>query len=183
MATATSERSRAAITATLIALPLAVLTGLGWFWWSGGFADEPTATGPVTVDLRAGSEPPTATPRTETVCRALLANLPTTLGNHASRPVSPKTASERAAAWGDPAIVLRCGVGEPATTVGSAGQVLAINGVSWLVTEGNKVTFLRALDLSVAIDVRLPAPYNVGQPQSLVGPLSAPITESVPAAK
>ncbi|TQS44260.1 DUF3515 family protein [Cryptosporangium phraense] len=182
MATATSERSRAAVTATLIALPLALLAGLGWFWLSGGFADddEPAATGPVTVDLSSDT---TVTEQTETVCRALLANLPTTLGEHASRPVNPKSAVERAAVWGDPAIVLRCGVGKPATTAGSAGQVLTINGVSWLVTEGNKVTWLRALNLSVAIDVRLPAPYNVGQPQSLVGPLSAPITDSVPAAK
>ncbi|MFG1923628.1 DUF3515 family protein [Cryptosporangium sp. NPDC048952] len=180
-----TERIRASITATLVAVPLAVLVGLGWFWWAGGFADDdPKApeTGPVAVDLSVNNKPSTIDAKTETVCRALLANLPVTLDEHDSRPVEPPSASERAAAWGDPAIVLRCGVGPPATTAGSTGQVLAVDGVSWLVTEGDEVTFLRALNLSTAVDVRLPAPYNVGRPGSLLRPLSKPILDSVPAA-
>jgi hypothetical protein len=184
MVTATkSARASAAVTATLVALPLALLAGLAMYWWSGGFADDPEpATGAVTVDLSTSNGPAAVDAKTETVCRALLANLPVTLGEHDSRPVEPAAASERAAVWGDPPIVLRCGVGPAAKTSGSAGQVLGVDGVSWLVTEGDKVTFLRALNLSVAVDVRLPAPYNVGRPGSLLRPLSKPIVDSVPPA-
>lgn len=179
-----ADRYRAAVTATLVAIPLALLTGLGMYWWSGGFAADPEpATGPVSVDLSTGNGPSTVDAKTETVCRALLANLPITLDEHDIRTVTPTAASERAAAWGDPAIVLRCGVGPAAKAAGSTGQVLEVDGVSWLVTEGDKVTFLRLLDRSVAVDVRLPAPYNVGRPGSLLRPLSAPIVDSVPAAR
>ncbi|GAA3391008.1 DUF3515 family protein [Cryptosporangium minutisporangium] len=178
-ASSKSDRYRAAMTATLVAVPLALLTGLGMFWWSGGFADDPkpAATGPVTVDVAK------ADPSTETVCRALLAKLPTTLSEHASRPVEPASASERTAAWGDPAIVLRCGIGPPTTTAGSTGQLIVIDGVDWLVTEGEKQTFLRTVGLSVAVDLRLPAPYNVGRPGSLLRPLAEPILEAVPPAR
>jgi len=182
-----SDRYRAAVTATLVAVPLAVLAGLGMYWWSGGFAGtaEPTAaaSGPVTVDLSTSSGPSTVSANTETVCRALLANLPVTLDEHASRPVSPAASAERAAAWGDPPIVLRCGVGPPATTTGSAGQTLTVDGVTWLVTEGEKVTFLRATGLSVAVDVRIPAPHNEGRSGSLLRALAKPVVESVPPAR
>ncbi|SHM30950.1 DUF3515 family protein [Cryptosporangium aurantiacum] len=176
-----SDRYRAAVTATLVAIPLAVVAGLGVFWWSGGFAEDaepkPAASSAVTVDVSK------AQPNTETICRALLANLPTTLAEHASRPVSPATASERTAAWGDPAIVLRCGIGPPATTAGSADQTVQIDGVTWLVTEGKEQSFLRAVGLSVAVDLRLPAPYNVGRPGTLLRPLAGPILKSVPPAR
>ncbi|WP_051571275.1 DUF3515 family protein [Cryptosporangium arvum] len=179
-----SQRISAAFTATLIAVPFALLVGVGWFWAAGGFADDPEpATGPVTVDLSVNNQPSAIDAKTETVCRALLANLPVTVDEHDSRPVEPASASERAAAWGDPAIVLRCGVGPAATTAGSTGQVVDFNGLSWLVTEGNDVTFLRALNLSVAVDLRLPAPYNVGRFGSLLRPLSKPIVDSVPPAR
>jgi hypothetical protein len=196
-----SDWVRAAVTATLVSVPAAMLVGLGMFWWSGGFVGDqnpkPAASGPVTVDLRTGADPtgpteptgpsepagPKAGPSTEAVCRALLAALPDTLGDHRSRPVAPAAAVERAAAWGDPAIVLRCGVGAPATVTNSAAQTLGVDGVVWLIDDDSEQTVLRATGLSVAVDVRLPAPHNVGRPGTVLRPLAGAIRESVPTAR
>ena len=189
-ATGRGARRGAALTATLIALPLAVAVWVGSVWWSGGFADAPTATastptastppaasGPVAVSL-----PGTVDQRTETVCRALLAKLPKLLSTSAGRPVTPATAVERAAAWGDPAIVLRCGVGAPATAKG-AGQVLNFDGVDWLISDGaNHSQVVRAVGREVAVELDVPSAY-AGHAASLLGPLTDPLTSSVPLVK
>ncbi|MGI8524561.1 MAG: DUF3515 domain-containing protein [Nocardioides sp.] len=79
------------VVALACALPL-ILTGCG--------------KEPVTIDS------PTVDAATATACRALLDVLPKTLDDQDKRLVSP--ADALGAAWGDPAIVVRCGVGKPA---------------------------------------------------------------------
>jgi hypothetical protein len=179
-----ATRRSAALTATLIALPVALLVWLAMFWSSGGFGGDEAkpkatpsaeATGVVPVELSG-----TADEQTETYCRALLAKLPKQLGSHPSRPVSPTTAAERAAAWGDPPIVLRCGVGAPATTKG-VGQVLTFNGVSWLYKDGSNGTLIvQAIGRKVAVELDVPPAY-AGSPATLLGPLTSPLTSTIPA--
>lgn len=174
--------TRAAVTATLVAVPVAVLAWLGLFWWSGGFAGDqtptPVASGAVSVDLATSGG--AVTERTETVCRALLATLPKKLGEHPRRPVAPASAAERTAAWGDPPIVLRCGVGVPATERGNGGQVLDYNGVSWLYQETSDHNLvMRAIDREVAVELDIPAEYS-GSPASLLRGLTTPIAATVP---
>jgi len=58
------------------------------------------------------ADAPTPLPgKAETACRALRAALPDRVMEDGRREMSPE--SEWTAAWGDPAIVLRCGVGLP----------------------------------------------------------------------
>src|SRR3954454_19599598 len=67
-------------------------------------------SGPGAVDVAASSPPPD--PAVRAMCHALLDDLPDTVADDlSSRDVSPPDA--RAAAWGDPAVVLRCGVRRP----------------------------------------------------------------------
>jgi hypothetical protein len=184
-ATGRGGRRGAALTATLIALPLAVAVWVGSVWWSGGFAGTatptsspaPRASGPVAVSL-----PGTVNERTETVCRALLAKLPKLLGTSAGRPVTPAAAVERAAAWGDPAIVLRCGVGAPATAKGT-GQVLNFDGVDWLISDdADHAQIVRAVGREVSVELDVPGAY-AGHAASLLGPLTEPLTSTVPLVK
>ncbi|MFC6288414.1 DUF3515 family protein [Nocardioides sp. GCM10027113] len=62
-------------------------------------------------------------------CRALLDDLPGTLAGQDRREVEPPDAA--AAAWGDPAIVLTCGVPRP--DLDQFAPCLEANGVGWFV--------------------------------------------------
>ena len=61
-------------------------------------------------------------------CRALVDDLPDTLGGELRRPVDPDGAP--GAAWGDPAYVLTCGVPAPADYEATA-ECSDILGVGW----------------------------------------------------
>ena len=65
-------------------------------------------------------------------CAPLMLALPDTLGDAALR----KTTSQATAAWGDPsAVVLRCGVASPGPTT---DRCVSVNGVDWVIKEGDK---------------------------------------------
>jgi hypothetical protein len=86
---------------------------------AGGCAD-----GPVTIDS------PRLTAEDSTTCEGFVADLPDELAGEARRLVSPAAAP--GAAWGDPAIVLRCGVALPEDFDRFASCVEA-DGVGWFV--------------------------------------------------
>lgn len=65
---------------------------------------------------------------TRRLCGALSQRLPGRLDGHARRAVSPR--SPLTAAWGDPPIVLRCGVPLPAGMAPTA-ELTVVNGISW----------------------------------------------------
>src|SRR6266536_194357 len=85
----------AARTATLVALPIAVLVGIATFWWLGGLGadrapkpERPRSTAPVTVPAAALPDQAAAT------CRGLVAKLPGALRTEprrrADRPQHPE---------------------------------------------------------------------------------------------
>lgn len=61
-------------------------------------------------------------------CPAVMQQLPATVDDQRRRTTTPDP--ERTAAWGDPAIVLRCPVGTP-TAYSPTSQLLVVNGVAW----------------------------------------------------
>ena len=94
-------------------------------------------------------------------CRALLNTLPRTVDDQTRRTVS---GSAYAAAWGDPAIVLRCGVGTP-EGFDRFSRCQRANGVDWFVPESviadlGKDAVMTTVGRSPAIEVRLPARYR-----------------------
>ncbi|MEU8620963.1 DUF3515 domain-containing protein [Streptomyces sp. NPDC048623] len=64
------------------------------------------------------------------VCRALAKELPGTVAGLARTATEPE--SELTAAWGDAAIVLRCGVPRPEKMSDPQAQGVDANGVNWL---------------------------------------------------
>jgi len=93
-------------------------------------------------------------------CTDLIADMPVELAGQLIR--STKPTDSGATAWGDPAIVLRCGVSEP-TSLTSTSQLIAINGVDWfpeLLTDGTRFT---SVNTSEFIEVNIP---NVYEPAS-----------------
>ena len=74
------------------------------------------------------AEPPRPSPPARAACASLVADLPDRLDGQARRTTVPS--SGLTAAWGDPAIILRCGVDVPAA-YGPTAELSTVNGVDW----------------------------------------------------
>ena len=107
------------------------------------------------------------TPEADASCPALMSTLPLELAGEPSRRV--QSDSPYAYAWGDPAIVLVCGVDRPAGYVAGASAI-QINGVQWYVdTDDPDTTVWTTVDRPVYVQISLPASVD-----------SAPVTALTP---
>jgi hypothetical protein len=152
--------------AAVIALPVAVLTGVAVFnlGMPAGQPADPSAqpnaaaTGPVTV-----SAPPLQS-RAAVVCRALVAKLPDRVRDAQRRPVS--AGPEQNAAYGDPALVLSCGV--PFPSYPSTDDVWTLNGVCWHAATASGLTVWTTVDREIPVQVTVPGPAD-GASQWVIG--------------
>jgi hypothetical protein len=156
--------------ATLAALPVALVVGLLAFWGLGGFPDR--AEKPQNL-AAVPAEAPELPPRPATVCRALISKLPDVLGGLARRPVT--AGAEQNAAFGDPPIVLSCGVPKPA--VPQNAQLLGLSDVCWFPEEHSGETIWQTVDREIPLRVVVPKAAD----GSWLVNLSAPIVATVPA--
>ncbi|HEX5542418.1 MAG TPA: DUF3515 domain-containing protein [Micromonospora sp.] len=174
---------QAALWAALVALPLAVLSG---FFVLAQFGSEPAAeaqpspsattpqpqsTAPVQMAAPPLAEQPA------TVCRALLAQLPTNVNDLAQRPVS--AGPEQNVAYGDPAITLACGV--PAPEVSPTDVLRVVNGVCWHPVEESHAMVFTTVDREVPVQLRVPLSYDL--PLQWAAPFSTTVHAAVPAAE
>lgn len=135
------------------------------------------AQGPAAVD---GSTPaqrqdlpllpvevPPATPEADASCPALMGTLPLELAGEPARRVDSDT--PYAYAWGEPAIVLVCGVDRPEGFVVGTSAI-QINGVQWYVdTSDPDATVWTTVDRPVYVQMTLPPEVD-----------SAPVTALTP---
>ena len=145
---------------------------------------EPTGRGPAEID---GTAPPAredlpvlpvpvppVTPAADEHCPGLLAELPLDLNGEVSRRV--QSDSPYAYAWGDPPVVLVCGVDRPAGWVVGTSAI-QINGVQWHVdTSDPESTVWTTVDRPVYVQVSLPA----GVDSAPVTVISTPIGAALP---
>jgi hypothetical protein len=177
---------RAALLVTALTLPV-VIALVVWVNVLGDRTQESSASrpdAPVEVDGAAPVRPedlpvlpldtPPVTPEAEAACPALMANLPLELAGEPSRRV--QSDSSYVYAWGDPAVVLTCGVDRPAGwTVGVSA--MQINGVQWHVDISDPdTTVWTAVDRPVYVEMRLPA----GVDSAPVTALTVPLAEALP---
>ena len=117
---------------------------------------------------------PSLTPEAEASCPALMGGLPLELAGQPSRRVQSDT--PYVYAWGEPPVVLTCGVERPAGWTVTA-SVIQINGVQWHVDTGDPdTTVWTAVDRAVYVEVRLPA----GVDSAPVTALTVPVAEALP---
>lgn len=104
---------------------------------------------------------------TDPRCAAVVSALPETIDGAGKRPTAPESIAT--AAWGEPPIVLRCGVSRPSALTPTSSLV-EVNGVAWLPEElsaGVLFTVVgwpddtNPLYLEVAVPEAYPAPANV----------------------
>ncbi|MDQ1600970.1 MAG: hypothetical protein QOD68_2444 [Actinomycetota bacterium] len=67
-----------------------------------------------------------------------------------------RPSSTRTAAWGDPPVVLRCGVGRPAGLTATS-QVVEVNGVEWFLTEPAPPYVFTTVGRGTYLQVRVPS--------------------------
>jgi hypothetical protein len=102
------------------------------------------------------SAPPTPNDATQGACIKVFALLPVQLAGLAPRKTD--TNSSFVAAWGDPAITIRCGVSRPAVFgTAAAAQLLDVNGVIWQPDPQKTEVVYTAIDRSVYIEVVVPS--------------------------
>lgn len=109
--------------------------------------------------LLVGCAAPVAVPASDPgdpACAALVAQLPERLSNQERRTVELDTGA--AAAWGDPPVVLRCGVGEPAGLQPDS-PLTEINGITWFAEERSKGYVFTSVGLQPRIEVTVPDAY------------------------
>nr|WP_243709728.1 DUF3515 family protein [Micromonospora sp. 15K316] len=170
---------RAALIATLIALPITLLVGVLALVQLAPDAPAPESTPSATAAAPQSTAPvemaaPALAARPATLCRALLSQLPPTVRDRPQRPVT--AGPEQNAAYGDPAITLACGGAEPALPPTS--DVYSVNKVCWYADEEPDATVLTTVDRETAIQVRVPREY--GAALQWVPPISDTIVASVP---
>jgi hypothetical protein len=128
---------------------------------------SPSALPPVTA-----SAPPSSA-AAEGPCAQVLSRLPVQLDNLPARVVH--TTSPFVVAWGDPPVVLRCGVPRPARFVATS-SLLGVNGVYFLPVRAGGRTVFTTVDRAVYIEVDVPTSY----PQPPLGPLADAIGKALP---
>jgi hypothetical protein len=108
------------------------------------------ASSPVQMDAH------TPIPGTTAVCADLVEALPETVSDAVRRQVSPP--SPGVAAWGQPPVLLRCGV-PAATGADPTTAVLEVDGVGWLPVPGTGGTFFSTVDRVAVVEVAVPDDY------------------------
>jgi hypothetical protein len=177
MPAADPVRRRAALIATAAALPVTVLLVLaanhGALSGSQPPGPQPSgSSGPVLlgpVDV----PPPRPSGQADRSCPAVISNLPVTLAGQHSRLVH--SASLYVAAWGQPPLVLRCGVPRPAGLVATSALTV-INGVPWLTAQHAGAVVWTAVGRPVYVELTVPTAYS----SAPVVDLSAALTQALP---
>lgn len=106
-------------------------------------------------------------------CRDLLAAMPPTLdadGDELERRELAQPAPPGAVAWGEPAIVLRCGLGRPAE-LNPTSRLLDVSGVDFLEIGDEIATTWVAVDRPVYVAITLPRGTGSGPLQQLAAEL------------
>ncbi|MFI6520267.1 DUF3515 domain-containing protein [Spirillospora sp. NPDC050679] len=98
---------------------------------------------------------PTPDPTTAKLCGGL--RLPEKVHGQERRDTSPD--SPLTAAWGSPAIALRCGVPRP-PTLRPASQLQTINGVDWFGYPSDNPVTWTAVSRQAYVEVTVPAKYQ-----------------------
>jgi hypothetical protein len=105
----------------------------------------------------AGIEPHQTTPGSEAPCAALISDVPDGVSDAVRRDVRGDVPA--VAGWGDPVIVLRCGVGPPPEYEPDA-LLTEIDGVAWLSIDGEGGMFFATVDRDPIVEVAVPSAYE-----------------------
>ncbi len=181
-----NDGRRNAIIASAVAVPITVV--LAFAFTAGRHSSSPEATvtsQPNTPLPRITESAPPANPGADADCTKLLQDLPSilpsSLGDMQQRPVT--SSSPYVLAWGEPAVVLRCGVPRPEDVTPQSTSVwFPISGasgqsVTWDPVNTKQENTFTTVDRAVYIQVTVPTAYR----QPPLAQLSDSIAKALPA--
>jgi hypothetical protein len=114
-----------------------------------------TVAGCSSADDSASAAVPSPGAKVSKLCRALDQALPSEVDGQDRR--DPEPSSALTAGWGNPAIILRCGVQRPAAMNDPNADGVDVNGVGWLVQEQDDGAFRFTTTLREAyVEVTIP---------------------------
>ncbi|GAA2472391.1 DUF3515 family protein [Winogradskya humida] len=163
---------KAALWATVVAVPVAALVAFGIFSQlvpDAKKAADPVASQPAVVPSAAVEmAAPKLSARQAEVCLAVTSQLPAKVRDLVSRKVS--AGPEQNAAYGEPAITVACGGTQPKTceTMDAAGsgcvpmdsELMNMNRVCWYADQRAEVTAFTTMDREVPVTVTVPKQYD-----------------------
>ncbi|MDX3854989.1 DUF3515 domain-containing protein [Streptomyces sp. AK02-01A] len=119
-------------------------------------------------------------PRQEAaLCRALHKELPKAVAGLGRDDAEPS--SELTAAWGDAAVVLRCGIPRPEELNDPQTRAVDVNGVNWMLEERDSgprfVTTYRETYVEVTLSTRFT--HDIGPLTDLAGPVARTVPSSL----
>jgi hypothetical protein len=159
----------AALWATAVAVPVAVLAGLTFARISSGADPDarPAATTPAPVpSTPVQMAAPKLSGRAAQVCLAVTSQLPAAVRDRPARKVS--AGPEQNAAYGEPPLTVACGVAQPPmceTLDGGADcvpldtELLIMNRVCWYAKQTAGAAVFTTMDREIAVQVTVPATY------------------------
>jgi hypothetical protein len=171
------SRRRAALWATVVAVPIALLVGVLIFFQvikTQSVTAQPTASPSATLQSVPAAPVQMAAPklsaRAGEVCLAVTSQLPATLRNLPQRKVS--AGPEQNVAYGEPPITVACGGAQPAMCteltpakgcVPLDTELLNMNGVCWYAddTQSGQTSFT-TMDREQPVTVTVPSSYEQG---------------------
>jgi hypothetical protein len=120
-----------------------------------------SGTAPTLAPLTPAAPPSDAS--TQGPCTKLLTTLPVQLGELVPRVVHPKPDSPFVIAWGNPAVLLRCGVERPSNLKpGSADFVPQVDGVAFFEKDTPGAYVYTTIDRAAYVEVSVPSSLGAG---------------------
>jgi len=176
------EYRRAALIATAVTAPLVVLILLGVAALTGA-GDDSSGGGSAALKPLTFSAPPHAVELTAP-CAKVLAQLPVQLGALAPRVVHTTPDTPNVVAWGNPPVVLECGVDKPKSMYpGSDEQVFNagdLAGPYYVVSRSGNANVYTIVDREPYIAITIPAKYPAGELlPTLVGAVGQALPKAV----
>ncbi|MWA13868.1 DUF3515 family protein [Streptomyces sp. BA2] len=121
---------------------------------------------------------PTPDSKVTELCRNLDKRLPKKVDGLGR--VDPEPKSELTAGWGDPAIILRCGVAKPPKMNDPEADGVTADGVNWLIEEQDDGSFRFTTTLRKAyVEITLPK-ERAGDGVSPLTDFAAPVKKTIP---
>jgi Protein of unknown function (DUF3515) len=110
-------------------------------------------------------------------CSRLHDAVPPTVDGRSKVPASP--ASELTAAWGDPAVVLRCGVAKP-SSLRPTSELIEVNSVRWFLHETHDAYVFTTYGRVAFVEVSVPKSVPREKATAPLVDLARPVITSVP---
>ncbi|MDQ3431213.1 MAG: DUF3515 domain-containing protein [Actinomycetota bacterium] len=115
-----------------------------------------------------------------TACQRLAQQLPETLDGLERRDVEPRTLT--AAAWGEPPVVMRCGV-PPPTALRPTSELFVVNGIDWFAEPlqgGAQQRGVRFTTTGRVANITVTVPAAHAPEADVLVDLAAPVAAAVP---